>query len=129
GYAQATGEMQAVFFHTDVGTQNLGGAVHNASRSRVPVLIFAGETPFTLEGELPGSRRTAINYLQNVYDQRGIVREYVKWDYEIRTGVNVQQVIYRASQMAQSSPCGPVYLTAAREVLASETHWKEVQPL
>lgn len=129
GYAQATGEMQAVFVHTDVGTQNLGGAVHNASRSRVPVLIFAGETPFTLEGELPGSRRTAINYLQNVYDQRGIVREYVKWDYEIRTGVNVQQVIYRASQMAQSSPCGPVYLTAAREVLASETHWKEVQPL
>jgi acetolactate synthase-1/2/3 large subunit len=129
GYAQATGEMQAVLVHTDVGTQNLGGAVHNAARNRVPVLIFAGETPYTLEGELPGSRTTAINHLQNVYDQRGIVREYVKWEYEIRTGVNIQQVVSRASQLAQSSPSGPVYLTAAREVLAEKIPRKEALPL
>ena len=117
GYAMLTGQAQGVIIHTDVGTQNLGGAVHNAFRARVPVFIFAGETPFTMDGELPGSRNSYVNYLQNVYDQRGILRSYVKWESDIRTGKNVKQLIYRAMQMAQSDPAGPVYLTGAREVL------------
>lgn len=78
GYTQLTGEAQALFIHVDVGTQNLGGAVHNANRGRVPVFIFAGETPYTLEGELMGSRNAGVNNWQNVYDQRGIIRQYVK---------------------------------------------------
>ena len=56
GYAQATGRAQAVVVHVDVGTQSLGGAVHNAAKGRVPVLLFAGTSPFTQEGELLGSR-------------------------------------------------------------------------
>jgi acetolactate synthase-1/2/3 large subunit len=54
GYAQVTGEAQAVIVHVECGTQALGGAVHNALRGRVPVLIFAGATPYTQEGELKG---------------------------------------------------------------------------
>jgi acetolactate synthase I/II/III large subunit len=117
GHYILSGEAQGVFVHTDVGTQNLGGSLHNAARSRVPVFIFSGETPSTMEGELPGSRNSHINYLQNVYDQRGIVREYVKWEYDIRTGRNVKQLVYRAMQLANTEPKGPVYLTGAREVL------------
>ena len=56
GYAQVSGEAQAVLVHVDCGTQNLGGAIHNAARGRVPVLIFAGLSPMTQDGELPGSR-------------------------------------------------------------------------
>ncbi len=118
GYALACGRAQAVFVHTDVGTANLGGSVHNASRSRIPVLIFAGLTPYTLEGELPGSRNSQVNHMQELRDQHGLVRSYVKWSYDIRTGRNVKQLVYRALQLATSSPCGPVYLTGAREVLA-----------
>ena len=59
GYAAVTGDPQAVFVHTDVGTANLGGSVHNAARSRIPVFIFAGLTPYTLEGELPGTSKHA----------------------------------------------------------------------
>ncbi len=117
GYAMMSGQAQGVIIHTDVGTQNLGGAVHNAFRARIPVFIFAGETPFTMDGELPGSRNSYVNYLQNVYDQRGILRSYIKWEADIRTGKNVKQLVYRAMQMAQSDPAGPVYLTGAREVL------------
>jgi acetolactate synthase-1/2/3 large subunit len=120
GYTQTTGEVQAVFIHLDVGTSNLGGAVHNATRSRTPVFIFAGATPYTMEGELPGSRNTYVNSLQDAHDQAGIVRPYVKWSYELRTGKNVQQVVYRALQIADSSPKGPVYLMAAREVLEEQ---------
>lgn len=117
-YAAATGEAQAVFVHTDVGTANLGGAVHNAARSRAPVFIFAGLTPYTLEGELPGGRNTHVNHLQDAPDQHGLVRPYVKWSYDIRTAANVPQIVHRALQIARSAPAGPVYVTGAREVLA-----------
>ncbi|MHA6694960.1 thiamine pyrophosphate-requiring protein [Homoserinimonas sp. A520] len=126
GYAQATGMPQAVFVHVDVGTANLGGAVHNAARSRVPVLVFAGLTPYTLENELPGTRNSHINYLQDVHGQQDLVRPYVKWSYDIRTGTNLKQVVFRALQLASSSPQAPVYLTAAREVLAETVRHREL---
>ena len=50
GYARLTGQPQCVIVHVDVGTQGLGAAVHNASCGRAPVLIFAGLSPFTIEG-------------------------------------------------------------------------------
>ena len=128
GYAAVTGEPQAVFIHTDVGTANLGGAVHNAARSRVPVFIFAGLTPYTLEGELPGSRNTHINHLQDAPDQHALVRQYVKWSYDIRTGRNTPQLVHRGLQLAASAPAGPVYLTGAREVLAEDVPRAEVSP-
>jgi len=120
GYAQLSGEPQAVLVHTDVGTQSLGGAVHNASRGRVPVLIFAGLSPVTQDGELRGTRTEHIHWLQDTIDQRGMLRGYVKHDQEIRTGRNVKQLVHRAVQLARSEPAGPVYLVAAREVMEEE---------
>jgi acetolactate synthase-1/2/3 large subunit len=117
GMAALTGRPAAVFVHVDVGTQNLGGGLHNAARGRVPLFLFAGASPFTQEGERPGSRDHYIQFLQDVPDQRGIVRQYVKWDYELRTGANVAAVVFRALQIAASPPAGPVYLMAARELL------------
>ena len=120
GYAQVSGEPQAVIVHVDCGTQNLGGAVHNASRGRVPVLIFAGLSPATQAGELPGSRTEHIHWLQDSADQRGMLRGYAKYDQEIRTGRNVKELVHRAMQIARSEPAGPVYLVAAREVLEEQ---------
>jgi acetolactate synthase-1/2/3 large subunit len=117
GVAQTTGRAQAVLVHVECGTQSLGGAVHNVARNRVPVLIFAGASPSTQDGELAGSRNEFIDWLQDVRDQRGIVRGYVKYDNEIRTGKNLGQLVNRALQIAHSDPRGPVYLMAAREVL------------
>jgi acetolactate synthase-1/2/3 large subunit len=136
GYAQVSGKAQAVFVHVDVGTQNLGGSLHNAFRGRVPVFIFAGLTPYTIEGELPGTRNRSATFFQDVFDQASIVRQYVKWDYSIRTGKNVKQLVHRAMQIAQSDPMGPVYLTGAREVLEEEVtpspfpvqNWKPIAP-
>src|SRR5213078_1510495 len=120
GVAQITGRGQAVLVHVECGTQSLGGAVHNAARARIPVLIFAGASPSTQGGELAGSRNEFIHWLQDVRDQRGIVRGYVKYDNEVRTGRNIGQLVHRALQLAHSDPRGPVYLMAAREVLEEE---------
>ena len=119
-YAAVSGEPQAVLVHVDSGTQNLGGAVNNASRGRAPVLIFAGAAPYTIEGELPGGRNEWIHWIQDVHDQRGILRNYTKYDNEIRTGRNVKQLVHRALQIARSEPAGPVYLVGPREVMEEQ---------
>jgi acetolactate synthase I/II/III large subunit len=116
-YASVTRQPQAVLVHVDAGTQNLGGAVGNAARGRVPVLIFAGAAPYTITGELPAGRNEFIHWIQDVRDQRGILRGYVKYDNEIRSGRNVKQIVDRALQIARSEPAGPVYLVAPREVM------------
>jgi acetolactate synthase-1/2/3 large subunit len=116
-YAMVTGQPQAVIVHVDVGTMNLGGAVSNAARGRAPVFIFAGAAPYTYQGELPGGRNEFIHWIQDIRDQRGILRNYVKYDNEIHTGRNVKQLVHRAMQIARSEPAGPVYLTAPREVM------------
>ncbi|WP_298670602.1 thiamine pyrophosphate-requiring protein [uncultured Sphingomonas sp.] len=136
GFAQVSGAPQAVVVHVECGTQSLAGAVHNAAKGRAPVLIFAGLSPFTQEGELKGSRNEFIQWIQDVYDQRGIVREYMKYDNEFRTGTNVKQIVHRAMQFANSDPKGPVYLVGAREVMEEVVepvtidmaHWQPVQP-
>jgi len=108
---------QAVIVHVDVGTQNMGGAISNARTSRVPVLVFAGASPYTMRGELPGSRNEYIHWIQDVPDQRGIMRGHVKYDNEIRYGADVKQLVHRAIQIAASEPAGPVYLVGPREVM------------
>ena len=114
--------------HVDAGTQNLGGAVSNAMRGRVPVLIFAGAAPFTINGELPAGRNEFIHWIQDVPDQRGILRGYVKYDNEIRTGRNVKQLVHRALQLARSEPAGPVYLVGPREVMEEPVEPYAVDP-
>lgn len=118
GFAQATGRAQAVFVHVDVGTQNMGGSIHNAMRGRVPVLIFAGMSPATAEGELLGSRNEFIHYLQDVNDQSGVLRQYMKYTQTIYSGKNADKIINRALQLAESEPKGPTYIMSPREVLA-----------
>jgi acetolactate synthase-1/2/3 large subunit len=121
GYAQLTGRAQAVVVHVDCGTQALGGAVHNAAKARVPVFVFAGLSPSTQEGEASGSRNEFIQWIQDVSDQRGIVRPYMKYDNELRSARNVKQIVHRSLQIAQSDPKGPVYIVGAREVMEEET--------
>jgi thiamine pyrophosphate-dependent acetolactate synthase large subunit-like protein len=91
GFARLTNRPQAVIVHVDVGTQGLGAAVHNASCGRAPVLIFAGLSPVTIEGELRGSRTEYIHWIQDVPDQKQIVAQYCRWNGEIKRGVNVKQ--------------------------------------
>lgn len=136
GYARVTSKPQCVIVHVDVGTQGLGAAVHNASCGRAPVLIFAGLSPFTLEGELRGSRTEYIHWIQDVPDQKQIIAQYCRYTGEFKTGRNVKQMVRRALQFATSAPCGPVYLYGAREVMEDELEpytlnnkeWEPVQP-
>jgi acetolactate synthase I/II/III large subunit len=117
GYAIASGKVPAVMVHVSVGTANALCGVFNAARENVPILFTAGRSPLTEEG-LHGARDTYIHWAQEMFDQAGMLREMVKWDYELRNGAQLETVIDRALTLATSPPEGPVYLSLPREVLA-----------
>ncbi|KAM3510702.1 hypothetical protein MY11210_005628 [Beauveria gryllotalpidicola] len=120
GYARLTNKPQCVIVHVDVGTQALAAAVHNASSGRAPVLVFAGLSPFTLDGEHRGSRTEHIHWMQDVPDQKQIVAQYCRYAGEVKTGANVKQLVNRALQFAASDPQGPAYLCGAREIMEAQ---------
>lgn len=119
GYAMVTGEPQVVMVHVNVGTSNGLTGVMNASRANIPLIFTAGRTPIT-EGEVKGGRNLHIHWAQESFDQASMLREYVKWDYELRCFAQVEKVVDRALNIAMSEPKGPVYLSLPREVLAEE---------
>ena len=116
GYTMVTRRPQAVMLHTNVGTANAINMLIDASRDRIPMLLTSGRTPFTETGA-EGSRSVHIHWAQEMYDQAGMLREMVKWDYEMKRGDQAGIVVDRAMEMAVSSPQGPVYLSLPREVL------------
>ena len=117
GYYMVTGEPQVVMVHVIVGTANASGAIINAARAQVPIIFSAGRTPLT-EAGFTGSRNVLIHWAQESFDQASLVREFVKWDYELRNFAQLETVVDRALAIATSEPAGPVYLTLPREVLA-----------
>ncbi|KAJ7696509.1 thiamine diphosphate-binding protein [Mycena rosella] len=127
GFAQVTGKPAAVIVHVDVGTQAMAGAIHNVDRGRVPVLIYAGASPFSSLGELKGSRNEWIMSVQDIPDQAAIVRQYMRFTSQIESGKVATQVVHRALQISMSHPKGPVYLWARREVMEEEVELSAVE--
>ncbi|NDH51647.1 MAG: hypothetical protein EBY24_06605 [Betaproteobacteria bacterium] len=95
GYYMATGRVQAVMVHVTLGTANAINGIYNAARQNIPILFTAGRTPI-LESGLEGSRNNYINWAQELFDQAGMVRELVKWDYELRHPLQLETVVDRA---------------------------------
>lgn len=118
GYYKASGVMAGVMVHVNVGTANTICALMNAARDNVPILLAAGRTPLTETGHA-GSRDVPIHWAQENFDQAAIVREHVKWEYELRDGQPVNTLVARAVDIAMSEPRGPVYMTLPREVLGN----------
>ena len=116
GYYLATGRAQAVMAHTNVGLANCAIGAINAATEHVPVLLFSGRTPTLEQGRL-GARTVPIGWGQEMRDQTALVREAVKWDYELRFPEQAAEVVDRAYAIACSTPRGPVYVSLPREVL------------
>src|SRR3981081_4905112 len=120
GYYRACGKTAAVMVHVTVGTGNTINGLMNATRDNIPLLLAAGRTPLTETGHI-GPRNRSIHWGQESFDQGGMVREFVKWDYELRDGQPVEPLVDRALDIAMSEPRGPVYLTLPREVLTDRS--------
>src|SRR5579885_1217718 len=112
------GRPQAVMVHTTPGTANILNNLLNVSRDRVPLILAAGRTPISEKGSF-GSRSRPIQWGQEMFDQAGMLRELVKWDYELRQPAQAVDVVARAFEVAMAHPRGPVYIMLPREPLAA----------
>lgn len=119
GFWKVSGKPAAVMVHVNVGTANTVCGIMNAARDNVPMLLAAGRTPLTETGHA-GSRDVGIHWAQEQFDQAAMLRENVKWDYELRHGQPINTIVARALDIAMSEPKGPVYLTLPREALGDE---------
>ena len=119
GHYMASGRPQAVLVHSELGTQQIGGALHNAQWGRVPVVLCAEP--------LGPSERT--NWRQEPFDQGSMVRNCVKWDHQLGDHEDIRDVAQKAFEIATTEPCGPVYLVFPRDTYSRKVDGdKEVQP-
>ncbi len=108
GHYMVSGRPQVVMVHAELGTLRVGGAMHNAQWGRVPVILWAGQSP-------PGQR---VNWTKERYDQSSIMHGSVKWDHMLSPSENIHDVLPKAFKIAFSEPCGPAYLTFPMGILS-----------
>ncbi len=108
GHWLVTGRPLAVMVHVNVGLANTLMGVINAARDGVPLLLLSGRTPVGEGRGRTGARDLPIHWGQEMRDQAGMLRELVKWDYELRFPEQVPELIDRALAIATSPPMGPV---------------------
>ncbi len=119
GHYLVSGRPQLTMHHVNVGTANAMNGLLNAARGQIPMLFTAGRTPTNEEG-LKGHRSLDIHWTQEMYDQAGMTREAVKWDYELRNAEQLETIVDRMITLSMSDPKGPVYMSLPREVLSLE---------
>src|SRR2546428_2229273 len=74
------------------------------------MLFPAGRNPIT-EAGMPGARNRPIHWAQESFDQAGLAREFVKWDYELRNFLQLGTGVDPALALTRAQPPGPPYPT------------------
>ena len=117
GYAKASGRMMGVVLHSNVGLMHASMAVFNAWCDRTPVLMLGATGPWDA-----ARRRPWIDWIHTASDQGALVRDFTKWDNQPGSIPAAIEALLRASQIAQTVPCGPVYvnLDAALQELKTD---------
>ncbi len=105
GYAKASGRMMGVVVHSNVGLMHATMAVFNAWCDRAPVLMLGATGPWDA-----ARRRPWIDWIHTASDQGALVRDYTKWDNQPGSVPAAVEALLRAGQIAQTAPCGPVYV-------------------
>jgi len=111
GHYVISGRPQVVLVHSELGTLQLGGALHNAEWGRVPVIVFAG-------AQAAGQR---VDWMGEHFDQGRSVRNCVKWDHTIGPDENLSGMFCKKpSKSLFTEPCGPVYLAYPRDSITKK---------
>ncbi len=105
GYAKASGRMMGAVLHSNVGLMHGTMAIFNAWCDRVPLLVLGATGPWDA-----ARRRPWIDWIHTASDQGALVRDYTKWDNQPGSIAAAREALLRAAQMANTAPCGPVYV-------------------
>src|SRR5262245_34632515 len=110
GYAQASGEIGVANVHVAPGLANALSILHNAARSRSPVLLTAGQQDTRLLAHEPILAGDLVR----------MAEPFTKWAYEIRSGDEAVSAVQRAVTTALTPPTGPVFLSLPMDLMMEE---------
>jgi thiamine pyrophosphate-dependent acetolactate synthase large subunit-like protein len=105
GYYRVTERMMAAAVHANVGLMHATMPIFNAWCDRVPVLVLGATGPVDA-----AQRRPWIDWIHTARDQGALVRDYTKWDDQPSSAAAAQESLLRAALLANTAPCGPVYV-------------------
>jgi acetolactate synthase-1/2/3 large subunit len=110
GHYLVSGRPQVVMVHDELGTLQVGGAIHNAQWGRVPVILWAGKTP--------SDQR--VDWQNEPFDVCRTLRNCVKWDHMLDRNEDIHNILEQVFSTAFTEPCDPVYLSYPQEIMAEE---------
>jgi thiamine pyrophosphate-dependent acetolactate synthase large subunit-like protein len=105
GYYRVCERMMAAGLHANVGLMHAAMSIFNAWCDRVPVLVLGATGPVDA-----AKRRPWIDWIHTARDQGALVRDYTKWDDQPASAGAAQESLLRAALLANTAPCGPVYV-------------------
>jgi len=111
GYAKVTGRAMAAAVHSNVGLMHGSMAIFNAWGDRMPVVILGATGPVDA-----AKRRPWIDWIHTARDQGALVRNFTKWDDQPGSPAATREAILRANWIANTAPCGPVYVNLDADV-------------
>ncbi|MFC7303307.1 benzoylformate decarboxylase [Streptomyces monticola] len=106
GHALGTGRAALVNLHSAGGVGHALGAVFNACRDRVPVVIVAGQQSRPL---LP------LHPFLGADEPAEFPRPYVKWSRQPQRAEDVPAALAEAHRVAMTHPRGPVFLSVPED--------------
>ena len=109
GYAQASGQAGVVNLHVLPGVANGVSILHNASRSRSPIVVTAGQqdTRLLLDDPILSG------------DMVRLTEQFTKWSYEVRRAEEAPVALRRALKLALTPPTGPVFLSLPMDLMTA----------
>lgn len=124
GYATVTDRPLAVIVHANVGLMHATMGIFDAWCARQPVVIFGANGPIDAI-----RRRPWIDWIHTTADQASMIRHYIKWDDTPGSAAAAVESVRRATLLACTRPCGPVYVNLDVTVQESELDgWPELPP-
>lgn len=106
GYAMGTGHAGVASLHSAGGVGHALGAVFNAYRDRIPLLIMAGQQT---RGMLPTRPFLAAD------EPASFPRPYVKWSGQPERAEDVPGAVAEAYRLAMTPPRGPVFVSVPED--------------
>ncbi len=106
GHAIATGRPALVSLHSAGGVGNALGAVFDAYRDRVPLVLIAGQQTRAMLPTQP---------FLSADEPANFPRPYVKWSHQPETAAAVPGALAEACRVAMMPPRGPVFLSVPED--------------
>jgi benzoylformate decarboxylase len=118
GYAMGSGQLGVFASHITPGFGNALGMLYDASKTRAPLLVVAGQQDGRFAFTEPALWGNLVD----------LARPLTKWAYQVERTSDLTPAMRRAIKLALTPPTGPVFLSLPSDVLRGEDEFDTTPP-